>query len=223
MKVLKSPMKIGLFFFTSRMIKKVSFEPYVPQAALAYCERLYQNNNFDFFLSRPRRTRLGDFTIKPGFIPRITVNINLNPYNFLITYLHEVAHYNVYQKFKRPFKKRVAPHGSEWKKEFYLLLQPVMNEEVFPLDILTPLLHYAMNPKASTGGDQILYNSLKKYDDPSVNVNKTALIHLNEGTDFVFQNRLFIRGSVRRTRVLCTDKVSQRRYTIPAHALVEAC
>jgi len=205
------------------MIKKVSLQLYVPQAALAYCEHLYQSSNFDFFLSRPRRTRLGDFTIKPGFTPRITVNINLNPYNFLITYLHEIAHFVVYQKYKSPFKKRVAPHGIEWKREFNLLLQPVMNEQVFPAEVLSPLMNYAVNPKASTGADQILYNALKKFDDPSANINKTALIHLNEGANFVFHDRLFIRGSVRRTRVLCTDKVSQRRYTIPAHALVEAC
>ena len=205
------------------MRKKISLEQYVPQEALAYCEHLYYNNNFDFFLSRPRRTRLGDFTVKPGITPHITVNVNLNPYNFLITYLHEVAHYVVYQKYRGLFKRKVAPHGTEWKQEFSSLLQPVMNELTFPADILIPLRIYAENPKASTGGDQILYNSLKKYDDPSLLLNKTALIHLHEGADFVFHNRLFVRGTVRRTRVLCIDKVSQRRYTIPAHALVEAC
>ena len=204
------------------MIKKVSLQLYIPQAALAYCEHLYQTNNFDFFLSRPRRTRLGDFTIKPGITPRITVNVNLNPYNFLITYLHELAHYVVYNT-RKGLKKRVAPHGIEWKTAFNALLQPVMNEQVFPEDVLKPLMIYAQNPKASTGADQILDNSLKKYDDPSISLNKTALIHLDEGTVFVFHNRLFVRGSVRRTRVLCTEKVSQRRYTIPAHALVEAC
>ena len=216
-------MKIGLFCFYLKMIKKVTFEPYVPQAALAYCEYLFQNNNFDFYLARPRRTRLGDFTSRPGFKPRITVNVNLNPYNFLITYLHEVAHYVVYQKYKGLFKRKVAPHGTEWKREFNTLLQPVMNDNTFPSDVLFPLLAYAANPKASTGADQVLYNALKKYDDPELTLNKTALIHLNEGADFVFQNRLFVKGAVRRTRVLCVDKVSQRRYTIPAHALVEAC
>jgi SprT protein len=216
-------MKIGLFCFYLRMIKKVTFEPYVPEAAVAYCEYLFQNSNFDFSLARPRRSRLGDFTSRPGFKPRITVNVNLNPYNFLITYIHEVAHYVVYHKYNGIFKRRVAPHGIEWKREFNALLQPVMNEGIFPSDVLVPLLAYSANPKASTGADQRLYNSLKKYDDASATNNKTALIHLNEGANFVFQNRLFVKGAVRRTRVLCVDKVSQRRYTIPAHALVEAC
>ena len=201
----------------------MSFEPHVPQLAYAYCKQLHQQYKFDFSLSRPRRSRLGDFTTKQGFTPRITVNVNLNPYNFLITYIHEVAHCVVYRQYKGILKRRVAPHGIEWKREFGKLLVPVMNEEIFPVDILKPLLKYAQNPKASTGADQILYNAIKKYDDQSLQANKIALLHLIEGTNFVFQNRLFTRGSLRRTRVLCTDKVSQRRYTIPAHALVEVC
>jgi SprT protein len=205
------------------MKHKVTFESYVPESAVAYCQHLFENSDFDFFLARPRRSRLGDFTVKPGLRPRITVNVNLNSYNFLITYLHEVAHYFVYKKYKGPLRRGIAPHGTEWKKEFRDLLAPVMNENTFSSDVLVPLLKYAANPKASTGADQHLYNSLKKYDDPSLTLNKTVLLLLADGADFVFQNRRFVKGQVRRTRVLCIDKVSQRRYTIPAHALVEAC
>jgi hypothetical protein len=201
----------------------MSFEPHVPQLAYSYCKQLHQIYKFDFFLSRPRQSRLGDFTTKPGFAPRITVNVNLNPYNFLITYLHEVAHCVVYREYKTRGRKRISPHGQEWKHEFTKLLLPVMNEQIFPTDILKPLLLYAKSPKASTGADQILYNAIKKYDDQALSDNKIALVHLTEGANFVFHNRVFVRGSLRRTRVLCTDKVSQRRYTIPAHALVEVC
>lgn len=204
-------------------MKNISFGLHVPQEAIAYCEELHKIYKFDFFLSRPRRTRLGDFTVKPGYIPRITVNVNLNPYNFLITYLHEVAHCVVHQHYKLRLRKRVAPHGIEWKREFAILLQPVLNENHFPADILEPLVRYAKNPKASTGADQILFNAIRKHDDQELNGARIALFQLNEGSNFVFQNRLFVRGSLRRTRVLCTDKASQRLYTIPAHALVEAC
>ena len=203
-------------------MKNISFGLHVPAAAASYCEALFHNNKFDFFLSRPRRTRLGDFTVKPGFTPRITVNANLNAYNFLITYLHEVAHYVVHQKYKGR-RKRVAPHGSEWKYEFDVLLQPVMNENIFPEDILAHLIRYSKNPSASTGGDQLLFNAIRKYDDHAFDNTRIALFQLHEGSDFVFQDRLFIRGALRRTRVFCTDKASQRLYTIPAHALVEAC
>ncbi|MCF2516102.1 hypothetical protein [Dyadobacter sp. CY351] len=204
-------------------MKNISFGLHVPQAAIAYCEELHQVYKFDFFLSRPRRTRLGDFTVRPRCTPRITVNVNLNPYNFLITYLHEVAHCVVHLNYKVRLRKRVAPHGVEWKQEFSKLLQPVLNENHFPADILDALIRYAKNPKASTGGDLILYNAIRKYDIQELNASRIALFQLHEGSNFVFQNRLFVRGSLRRTRVLCTDKASQRLYTIPAHALVEAC
>ncbi len=215
-------MKIGLFFFYLRM-KNISFGLHVPPAASGYCAELFHNHKFAFSLSRPRRTRLGDFTVKPGLIPKITVNANLNPYSFLVTYLHEVAHCVVHYKYKTKFRKRVAPHGPEWKYEFGVLLQPVLTENIFPEDILVHLVRYAKNPAASTGGDQLLFNALRSYDEQAADTGRIALAQLHEGTSFVFQNRTFTRGTMRRTRVLCTDKASQRLYTIPAHALVEAC
>jgi hypothetical protein len=204
-------------------MKNVSFGLHVPQAAIAYCEELHRTYKFHLALSKPRRTRLGDFTVKPGFVPRITVNVNLNPYNFLITYLHEVAHCVVHLNYKVRLRKRVAPHGIEWKREFSKLLRPVLDENHFPTDVLEALIRYSYNPKASTGGDQVLFNAIRKYDEQAANASRIALVQLHEGTDFIFQDRIFVRGSLRRTRVLCTDKASKRLYTIPAHALVEAC
>jgi hypothetical protein len=62
--------------------------------------------------------------LNPSRRERITVNVNLNPYNFLVTYLHEVAHLEVYRQYKR----RQPPHGKAWKTHFRLLLIPVMSE-----------------------------------------------------------------------------------------------
>ena len=213
-------MKIGLLFFYLGM-KNVAFGLHVPPAASIYCESLFHTYRFSFFLTRHRKTRLGDFTVRPGFIPRITVNANLSQYNFLITYLHEVAHCAVHYKY-RGKGRRVAPHGVQWKQEFRNLLVPVLTENVFPQDILAPLLRYAQDPKASTSADQLLYNAIRKYDEVS-HPGRVALIQLHEGSNFIFQDRLFTKGILRRTRVLCTDKASQRLYTIPAHAMVEAC
>ncbi|GAB2763963.1 hypothetical protein GCM10027275_01280 [Rhabdobacter roseus] len=199
------------------MERQALLAPYIPPLALSYCEQLWQQYNFDLRITRPRRTRLGDFSVKPKARPRITVNVNLNPYSFLITYLHEVAHCAVFATHKC----RVAPHGPEWQKSFRELLQPVLTEAIFPPSVLLPLRRYALAPKASTGSDLPLLHALRQYDAPLPDHNKVPLLHLNEGCDFVFQQREFTRGVLRRTRVLCTEKTSQRRYTIPAHALVE--
>lgn len=199
---------------------KPTLASFVPQAAAHYCLSIWEQYQFDLHIVRPRRTRLGDFTQRPHQRPRITVNANLNPYNFLVTYLHEVAHHVVYATYSR---KRVAPHGAEWKAAFRNLLQPVLNEQCFPHDVLSPLIRYALNPKASTGSDAALMQALARYNPSDPDLNKKSLLHLNEGVNFVFQKREFIRGPLRRTRVLCVEKASNRRYTIPAHALVEEC
>jgi SprT protein len=201
------------------MEKQSPLAQFVPENALPYCLELRKSYIFDLHIKRPRKTRLGDFTVRPHRLPQITVNANLNPYNFLITYLHEIAHCAVFQQYK----KRVAPHGREWKQLFSQLLQPVLTEDIFPPDVLIHLIAYARNPKAATGSDQALFLSLKNHDADQGSTNKKPLIHLKEGTSFVFQNREFIKGTLRRTRVLCTDPTSKRRYTIPAHALVEEC
>jgi SprT protein len=203
------------------MIQKFSFSQYVPANAVDYCQELLNNHRFDFKITRPRQTRLGDFTVRPGSVPRITVNGNLNPYNFLITYLHELAHLRVYEKHAAKWRKKPLPHGKEWKQTFQELLIPVLSDTIFPVAVLKPLINYARNPKASTSADRLLYASLKDFDEVNGDETKVFLMHLNEGTNFVFQNRSFVKGAMRRTRVLCVEKNSQRLYTIPAHALVE--
>ncbi len=190
---------------------------FVPPASVAYCAELHKRYDFGFKLARPRKTRLGDFTCKPGTRPVITVNRNLNTSAFLITFLHEVAHCAVYRRYR----KRVAPHGAEWKACFREILQPVLYPDFFPGEVLQALKRYALNPKATTSGDVALAEALKKLDLQEVPDNKKALKHLEEGSLFVFNGRGFRKGPLRRTRILCTEVSSKKKYTIAAHALVE--
>jgi len=190
---------------------------FVPPASAAYCAELHRRYDFEFKLARPRRTRLGDFTSRPGTRPAITVNSNLNPSAFLITFLHEVAHCAVYRRYR----KRVAPHGIEWKACFREILQPVLHPDFFPVEVLQELKRYALNPKATTSGDVALAEALKKLDLHEAAGNKKVLKHLEEGSLFVFNGRGFRKGPLRRTRILCTEVSSKKKYTIAAHALVE--
>ena len=64
-------------------------------------------------LSKPRKTKIGDFKVVNGnFI--ISINNDLNQYSFLITLVHELAHAYVY----KDYKNNVQPHGLEWKQIF---------------------------------------------------------------------------------------------------------
>ncbi|WP_428667164.1 sprT domain-containing protein [Runella sp.] len=199
----------------AKVVMMEILEGHVPAASVRYCYQLWERYQFDFVASKPRRTRLGDFRAQPGYRERITVNVNLNPYNFLITYLHEVAHLEVY----RTYKRRQPPHGKAWKSHFYGLLVPVMNDTVFPISVLTPLRHYAQNPTASTGTHLPLMQALKTIDAPQTDL--VMVSQVSEGQLFRLNQKVFVRGTMRRTRIVCVEKVSQKKYLVAAHAWVE--
>ena len=187
---------------------------YVPENTVNYCLKLWEDYQFDFLVSRPRNTKLGDFRWQTGKRERISVNGNLNQYSFLITYLHEVAHLEVYRNYTR----RQPAHGKAWKSHFRKLLIPVMTETNFPLSILIPLLQYSQNPTASTATFPPLIQALHEIDKPQnlVMVKQIAL-----GDVFIHQQKSYIRGEIRRTRVLCTQEKTKKQYLFVAHAWVE--
>ena len=63
---------------------------------------------------KPRKTKLGDFRYSFDNKCIITINDDLNPFSFLITLTHEIAHAFVYKEFKG----NVASHGKQWKEVF---------------------------------------------------------------------------------------------------------
>ena len=191
----------------------------VPDASVVYCETLWRACGFELRIASPRKTRFGDFCVTPQNRLRISVNANLNPYHFLVTYLHEVAHCKVYLRYKT----RVRPHGSEWKATFGDMLRSAVLLGAFPESIELAVRQYADNPKSSTARDSRLYEALCRFDLSTAETpsNKIRLQDLKDGQRFVFQERAFIRLALRRTRVLCIAVDSKRRYTILATALVE--
>ena len=108
------------------------FEKHLPDNAVHYCFDLWKKYQFDFKISRKRQSKLGDFKFHLRLSRQvITINTDLNPFSFLITYIHEVAHLQVYQNGEG----RSSPHGIPWKKNFRELLSPMLNDLVFPPDI----------------------------------------------------------------------------------------
>lgn len=196
---------------------KQLFQTHVPAAAAAYCTTLHQAYTFDFRVSRPRRSKWGDYRYRRSgrsVQHAISVNANLNPYAFLITYLHEVAHLRAFQQHGF----RISPHGADWKQCFRQLLVPVLSETVFPPEVLVALRQHARNPRASTGADAALTHALRKHNPPSDSI----LLHaLPDGTEFQFRERIYVKRKVRRTRALCEEVVSQKQYLILETTLVE--
>ena len=65
----------------------------LPSIVNNYCFQLYKKYQFRLKITAPRKTKLGDYRFRASNKTHlITINCNLNPYAFLIVYLHEVAH-----------------------------------------------------------------------------------------------------------------------------------
>ena len=70
---------------------------YIGQEYLEDVIQLMLKHPVHFKISKPRKTKLGDFRIDPGKkLPTITVNGNLNEYSFLVTTIHEFAHLHTF-------------------------------------------------------------------------------------------------------------------------------
>jgi len=168
-------------------------------------------------ITRARKTKLGDFRIdRFGRNPQISINNNLNPYAFLITLVHEMAHLVAWQN-KRLFK-HIPPHGKEWKEAFSKLMQPFLNEEVFPSELLPAVQNYFKNPKASSVSDPLLMSAIKLFDPIS---DKRHLSDLNLGNRFVFRKTTYELKKKQRTRYQCQNIQNRRVYLIHGMAEVE--
>ena len=196
---------------------KMIFERHVPRTAVAYCTTLQKIYGFTLRVSRPRRSKWGDYRYQRlnGRVQHaISVNVNLNAYAFLITYLHEVAHLRAFQQHGHS----IPPHGAAWKQCFAQLLVPVLSEKVLPTDLLVALRSYARNPRASTGADALLTLVLQRYNPPSSQV---PLRCLSAGKRFIFRERTYVKQKTRRTRVLCQEVNNRKQYLILETTLVD--
>lgn len=169
---------------------------YIPSAAFAYVEDLMKRESFILKIVPERKTKHGDFRILKSGDCQITVNDTLHPYQFLLTLIHEIAHYMAYKNYGHQIKA----HGIEWKLSFQKLMLPLLNPEVFPKDLLPYLANYLRNPKASTDSDFKLAEVLLSYSDQKevLRVNM-----LEEKAKFEYNNHIFQKLHKRRTRILC--------------------
>ncbi|WP_305982371.1 transcription elongation protein SprT [Roseivirga thermotolerans] len=186
----------------------------VPKEALDYCIQLYEDQPFQFRLSKKRQSKLGDYRFDPRAKSHtVTVNEDLHPYQFLITYVHEVAHRRVHEQHRN-----LKPHGLHWKNEFRRLMLPLLRPEVFPNTVLGPLARHMKNPKASTSADPALMIALKQFE---ANSERSTIASLPLLAEFRFRKRYFRKLEVKRTRALCLDLENKKRYLIPLVAEVD--
>lgn len=189
---------------------------YIPENAVELIVEWIIEFGIHLKITKERATKLGDFRPTHGKHRghTITINYNLNQYAFLITLVHEIAHFTTWNSFHN----RVRPHGAEWKSEFKRLMMPFLHESIFPSDVLKNVKSYINNPAASSCVDEDLMRSLKQFDSNfSLTVEDlpmSALFKLKTG-------RIFRKGEQRRKYFRCEEIGSNKHYLINPMAEVE--
>ena len=183
----------------------------IPESSIEYVNSIIQNEDILIILKKNRKTKHGDFSVNKKGIRKITINSDMNPYRFLITLLHEISHLFVFNEYG--FK--IKPHGIEWKNKFKNLLLPVLNNHIFPEQILKPLARYTLNPKASTDSDHKLSYALNQFNFEKKNyisdLKINSMFTSTNGREYIFLKKL-------RKRYQCREIQTNRIYLFNPNA-----
>jgi len=194
-------------------------EQFLPHGAFEQVAPFFKNNTIHLTITHERKSVLGDYRNPTPDAPfhRISINANLNPYSFLITLLHELAHMFTFQHFQH----KAPPHGKEWKTQFRHILIPFMGKRFFPGDVEKALYAYLHNPAASTCTDADLYKALYRYDEHKPGfklVDEVGINQLFETED----GQVYQKIEKLRTRHKCKNIVNGKVYLFQGIAEVKA-
>jgi len=171
---------------------------YMPGDAVPIIARWIDYFQCEFKISKGRTTKLGDYRHPyRGEGHKISVNNNLNEYQFLVTTVHEFAHLLTWNDYQN----KVKPHGEEWKHNFKRMMAPFLNQEIFPADVKHAVVSYLNNPSAASCTDLKLSRALKKYDQP-LDVSRLEEIPMN-AIFSIKDGRRFRKGERLRKRYRC--------------------
>lgn len=175
---------------------------YLPEGSFERVVQFIHQYKVHLTVTRARKTVLGDYRhATMGQNHRISINGNLNKYEFLITLLHELAHLLTFEQFGHS----VDPHGKEWKRIYSQLLVDFVERKIFPADVTAALRESILNPAATANGETGLLLVLRKYN-AHTRPGYSPLEELPAGTLFQTENgRVFRKGHKRRKRYECME------------------
>lgn len=194
---------------------KETLAKYIPPVALEPVLFLIKENQIYLKIVNERKTRHGDYRRYPSGEHQITVNANLNPYRFLLTLIHEIAHLKAFEFYGNHIK----PHGSQWKHTFRNLMLPMLRPDIFPEDLLPHLARHFRNPSASSDVDAHLSLAMKKYDPPN---DLDYIFEIPAGAVFrMYNGRVFKKGRKRVKLYECVEMETGRVFLFQPNAEVE--
>ena len=103
-------------------------QDFLPPKSLHSIATYLAENEVFLKITPKRSTKLGDY--RPPFGQkghRISINGDLNPYAFLNTLVHELAHLLTYKQFAQT----VNSHGIEWKQNYQMLMNAFLGKGIY--------------------------------------------------------------------------------------------
>lgn len=181
---------------------------FIPHAAVTRVLDYLHFYKVHLTITRERKTVLGDYRhASEHKTHRISVNGNLNPYSFLITLVHELAHLVTFMQYGN----RVQSHGKEWKNCYAMLLKDFLQKDIFPPLVEKALMKSMHDLPASSCADEDLMRVLKQFD--KVQNGLVMVEQLAEGQIFdIGEGRLFKKGKQLRKRFQCTEVKTGKMY-----------
>lgn len=191
---------------------------HLPPQSVEWVYGFLNRHNVHFHITRERRSKYGDYRWpqKGHDFHEMSVNGDLNPYRFLLVFLHEAAHLETHVKYAD-----VAPHGHEWQGEYARLLAE--HAVWFPPEVRPLVARYASRVPLYRPLLRQIEELLHRYDKDYV---EGAVVHLDDlpaGSRFRLKSRperLFVSLEHRRTRWLCREEDNRRQYTVNGAAEV---
>jgi SprT-like family. len=191
---------------------------FIPPAAVPRVLEYLHQYKVHLTITRERKSVLGDYRhATQDKNHRISVNGNLNPYAFLITLVHELAHLVTFMQYGH----RVQAHGREWKNCYAMLLRDFMGKDIFPSIIERTLMQSMHNLPASSCADENLMRVLKSFDKD----NGLVMVEsLPEGQLFdIGEGRIFKKGKKLRKRYQCLEVKTGKLFLFSPIYEVKAC
>lgn len=195
-------------------------ERYIPLEAVPLVIDWIYRYDFKLKIKRSRDSREGDYTPpRKGKNHVITVNRDLNPYSFLVTLTHEVAHLVAWTRVGN----KQNPHGEEWKQQYRNLLAALISfsdssdNKFLPDKLKKALIVHSKDPSASSCSDPHLFRVLHTFDAvPLVRL----LEDLPAGSRFRIlskkRSEVFVKEEKIRTRYKCRSLGEGDTYFVPA-------
>ena len=197
-------------------------QKHCPSGSEALLKTWFHKRKVIIRISRDRVSKLGDFRPAQNGLPaRISINVGLSQIEFLVTLVHELAHYDTYRAkgIRQKWGRRgIKPHGTEWKLIFRRYIVEIIESGIVEEEVQEALRNcYIERERIATSPCMEIKRILEKDLEDDV----LRVRDMKEGEKFVLVGgRTFIRGLKLRTRYKCREYPTGKTYTVHGLASV---